>query len=547
MKEFILKHITITTLLFIIVVGLFLRFYNLGSNPPGMHADEADTGYTAYSLIKTGKDPYGNKWPLQFQGQANNFRAPLYTYSVIPSVMFFGLSPFSERLPSAIFGTLSIIAIFFLTKSLFKSEKIGLIAAFLFAINPWNILISRTGLEVGLSLFLTFLGVALFLYYSEKKDIKLIIISAFVFGLSFFSYHPAKIYVPLIIPVLLLYKYHFIKKRKKEFFIFLTIIGLFYVVMLNLAIFKNGAKEFDNVSIFDNTKAFENVNRDRHLTNASLGIASLFESKPIYYLQNIITGVVNPFSVNYLYLNGDSSLDKGLGKYGLYHIFELIFLLSGLYFLIKYKPKEVLLIAVLIFLSVIPGAITRTGYYTYRDIHLMPLIILIESFGAYHAFLYIKKNLSWWKYLLSIFVLLFFVFLSRFLYIYYFEYPVYSSPWWGSTQKEVFAYLKKNYQNDNRNIFVHGGSDWPVLYSFYSRIEPKKFQKSYQERTDKYIKIDNYIFGHIVDNENIFPARDLEKNSIFIIPGQYFKESMPVLVFRNQVSSSVETQLFITK
>ncbi len=50
--------------LIIIFVAFFLRFYKIADIPPGVNRDEASIGYTAYSLLNTGKDEYGRVFPL---------------------------------------------------------------------------------------------------------------------------------------------------------------------------------------------------------------------------------------------------------------------------------------------------------------------------------------------------------------------------------------------------------------------------------------------------------------------------------------------------
>ena len=46
-------------IILIFLLGFAIRFYKLGSLPSGFVNDEADFGYNAYSLIKTGKDEFG--------------------------------------------------------------------------------------------------------------------------------------------------------------------------------------------------------------------------------------------------------------------------------------------------------------------------------------------------------------------------------------------------------------------------------------------------------------------------------------------------------
>ena len=116
--------------------------------------DETALGYNAWSLIRTGKDEYGQKWPLVFRS-FDDYKPPLYFYLLIPIIKIFGLTDWAVRLPSALFGSLAVIAVYFLVKELFgKKSLLPLIATFLFAISPWHLYFCRIGFEakVGLSL-----------------------------------------------------------------------------------------------------------------------------------------------------------------------------------------------------------------------------------------------------------------------------------------------------------------------------------------------------------------------------------------------------------
>ena len=52
-----MRHTKLLLIILIFAFGLFT--YRLETNPPGLYADEASTGYNIYSIVKTGKDEYG--------------------------------------------------------------------------------------------------------------------------------------------------------------------------------------------------------------------------------------------------------------------------------------------------------------------------------------------------------------------------------------------------------------------------------------------------------------------------------------------------------
>src|SRR5690349_428242 len=129
-------------LIFIILLAIILRFYALGSNPPSLDWDEASQGYNAYSILKTGKDEYGNFLPIAIRS-FDDYKPPVYTYLIIPSVAVFGVTPFAVRFPAAFFGSLCIIFVYLLARymeeNVFGKKKIhpiALLSAFFLAISP---------------------------------------------------------------------------------------------------------------------------------------------------------------------------------------------------------------------------------------------------------------------------------------------------------------------------------------------------------------------------------------------------------------------------
>lgn len=88
---------------FLILLFLLTRLYGLISVPSSVYWDEASIGYNAYSILKTGKDEWGEFLPLHFRA-FGEFKLPVYIYSTIPFVYVFGLNEVSVRLPSVFYS-----------------------------------------------------------------------------------------------------------------------------------------------------------------------------------------------------------------------------------------------------------------------------------------------------------------------------------------------------------------------------------------------------------------------------------------------------------
>src|SRR3989304_6317172 len=104
-------------LLIILGIAIVLRLWKLGSIPPSLTSDEASLGYNAYSILKTGRDEYGQFLPIIFKS-FGDYKPGLYVYSTVPFVAFFGLNEFSVRLPSAIAGVIAVWLLYKIVSSL---------------------------------------------------------------------------------------------------------------------------------------------------------------------------------------------------------------------------------------------------------------------------------------------------------------------------------------------------------------------------------------------------------------------------------------------
>src|SRR5258708_3903637 len=188
--------ITISILIIAILIAIITRGYKLGEAPAGLYLDEAGQGYSAYSILKTGKDEFGKSFPIVFRS-FTDFKTSVYVYLVVPLIPIFGLTTFTVRFPSFIFSILTIPVLYFLIKHLSKNNLLALISVILLSISPWHILFGRTNFECNVALFF-FLAGSLAFYISLKKP-WVLIISAILFAIAIPSYHAQRIVTPLML------------------------------------------------------------------------------------------------------------------------------------------------------------------------------------------------------------------------------------------------------------------------------------------------------------------------------------------------------------
>ena len=165
--------------------------YKLGEVPP-YHADENFYVESSLRMVESGD------YITPVYHEKKRFAKPiLYYWMVVSSFKIFGVSLASARIPSAIFGTLSIGLIFLLGRKLFDS-RVGLFSSFILPTTYLHFQISRwSTTDMALSFFIL-LSLYLFVLLHKTKFQKIIYTYLFYIsmGLGFMVKGPPAILIP---------------------------------------------------------------------------------------------------------------------------------------------------------------------------------------------------------------------------------------------------------------------------------------------------------------------------------------------------------------
>lgn len=479
---FMTKFIT----LFIIILAVGLRFYQLGSNPPSLDWDEASLGYNAYSILKTGADEYGNKFPLSIRS-FDDYKPPLYTYLAIPSIAFFDLNEFSVRFPSAVFGILAIFITYFLVKELLsnwdeKTKKIvALVSMFFVTISPWHLQFSRAAFEAntGLSFFL--LGVLFFL--KGLKAGKGLVLSSVFFVLSSYSYHSFRLLAPLLIIILAVMFRKELLRHKRAAILFSMIVVLLIIPIAQSFFSSQGViSRLSMVTIFDSdqilNQSIKRIEYDQ--TNGDFG-GPLFHNRRIVYGLAIVKGYLDHFDPDFLFLHGDGGRQHHAVDVGMLYLWESPFILIGIYFLLKRLNKKISVLFIIFLIAPIPSAITTGTPHPVRAIAMMPMFQVFSAMGVFVFFVWVLTMKSFYKkaaILIAVF-LMGAANLAYYFHQYYVHTPMEYGDFWQFGYKEVFketSFLENKY----KKIVVTYSYDQPyIYYLFYNKIDPSWYQKNW--------------------------------------------------------------------
>ncbi len=427
-----MKKILLATIIFL---ALVLRLYHILINPPPMYIDEVGIGYNAYSIVTTGKDEWGESYPMLFRSY-DDYKPPVYIYSVALAENFFGPTDLAVRLPAVLFGTLTVLALYFLAKELAFTDLLALLITLLLAISPWHLQFTRAGFETSGALFFVTVGMVCFLQ-STKKNIWWLLPAMISFSLATMTYHNARVILPLLVPFLFFLFRGSFKKKLKQVVIILGITLLFNLPYL---------------------PAWVSVQGRARLTSESI------LGQPGNLITNIQQNIVSNYSLDYLFFRGDQAGRHSVKKLGETFAWQLPFYLIGLYLIIKKKDSTAKIILAWFLLGGIPAAITKISPHALRGFLMVVPLTIIIAVG-------VAKFKKLWLILLPVFVFNLFLY----LHVYYYHYPKAYAADWSDGVEETVKYLAANGSRYDQ-IFVHPDLQ-PAYLLFYLPFPPDQLQK----------------------------------------------------------------------
>jgi hypothetical protein len=211
LKTFFVKNWAIIVIL---LVATFLRFYQLDNIPFGLFQDEAANGLDIIRIIEQGDHRVIYDTNMPRESLFFYFQAIFVWLGDNLSITALEYTPLALRIAPAIFGILTVWAIFLLGRELFN-KNIGLLASATLAVSAWHIHFSRNGFRaIVLPFTLCFMFYFFIKAYREGK-LKDYLWFAFFLALGFYTYLSIRM-VPLIFIAFLIWAAFFNKEFIKN-------------------------------------------------------------------------------------------------------------------------------------------------------------------------------------------------------------------------------------------------------------------------------------------------------------------------------------------
>ncbi len=206
-----------------------MRLYHLKQLPPGLYPDEAMDGTNAQEALATGQ--------FKVFYPENNGREGLFMNIQAGFISLIKQNePWVLRFPSAIFGILTVLGLYFLGRELF-SKKVGLLAAFLLATSFWHIMFSRIGFRAIMAPFFLTWALYLFLRSLRRHETEwpaylCAALGGLFYGLGFYSYIAYR-----VTPLLFLLLIPFFIKHKNFWKLAGVFMGITFLVALPIGLY----------------------------------------------------------------------------------------------------------------------------------------------------------------------------------------------------------------------------------------------------------------------------------------------------------------------
>ena len=468
-------------------------------SPPCFNSDEAAFSYNAYSILKTGRDEYGTLLPLRLKS-FGDYKMPLFSYFSIPFIASFGLNELGARAPNAFLSLLFPLAVFFLTKELFKKNNVALIAAFLSGTSLGLHILARHAHEAYLAALLTTTTFYFLIRFIKKRTKLQGILMSTSLLLMLFSYHPGRLFAGLFFVAAGIYFVQ-TKQLKKNIGVLILIVAIVSLFEITDIIYKPA--RLTSLLFFSNA-------------GTQLKVQELKTEGGIKYLYNpLLVGLrdisfehLNYFSPQFLLQNGDSNDRFGYKGMGLITPVEYLLFFVGMYYVLRKKEEWRFVLLFILFFSPLSASLSWSTQSLTRSLFLLIPISILAGYGTVALVNECKKQ-KFFMLICIICVSIFGYYLVSQWDFYLFHYPkrLTTIHAWQCGYKEVGDFVNENY-NKYDKFYITRDIGMPYIFTlFYSKYPPEKYQKQAHLSAP-----DEYGFGQVEGFDKfVFTFKNPEK------------------------------------
>lgn len=470
----------VNTILFVLLIfmAVFARMYQFGELPTSLNRDEAALAYTAWSLLETGRDEWGERWPLA-PASFGDYKLIGYPTLLVGLFCFLPKADWVVRLPSLLAGVGLVAISWEIGRKLFN-QYYGYVLAALVATNPVFIWFSRSAWEANVALFyLITAGYLIFSAFNQTKFVWRLPVGLLLLLMSMLTYNTPLILIPvlaLLLPFLINGKQF--KTTVLTSVITLLLVGVVFLLLSPVWSQKSGITIFTDATVHAEWLEFRSEFNEPW--------QSIIGNRYLYLLARVAQNFIGSFSTEFVVFRGGAHPWHTLPGFGhlllvvyLLALFEVFTLLvsfvTQFYQQIKLRSKNLdfrkdfqqqYVWLVLLPISLLPALVTVDAPHATRSLLFFWLLCLLAV-----RFLWRHKNQ---KRLLPTSLLIVVLSLANYIYQYFSIYPAHSADIFQSGFKTVLNQVETAIPNQPVAIVDPGGYQY-VLLAWYLPVHPTDY------------------------------------------------------------------------
>lgn len=409
--------------------------------------DERDIVFSGYSIAQTGKDLFGNLFPVNFSGISPNnplfaiYFAAIWSFFIqIKSVVF-------ARLPFVLISSLLIPLVYWLVLEITKDKMRSLLTTILFCFSPWIFHSTRLALDIPLAI-VTLLGGMLLLLKNKKIPAYLL------FFTTFYTYQGFRLLIPFLLIYCELFTLIKNKKNIKQFFISaLMHVGFIAVLFATTFIIDPGVTQnrFREI-IFFSQKAVDEVVLRRNTSIAPEILKKIMDNKITISLDYMLTNLIKGQDFIYLFKEGDYSAINGNTASGQFFFTCIALFFLGIASLGKKSHIADLYLIGFSFIGMIPSLLSTNGVsFSIRSMLSGIGFAYIIALGGIFGYS-ILKRVRYSKIIIIIVGFLLVINVSYVTYTYFFRRPITVSELFNENERTFSKYLL-DHKYDSKIIY----------------------------------------------------------------------------------------------
>ncbi len=343
--------------------------------PIYMGGDEAHFVAHAHAIARTGHDLNGTPLPLFVKitdllvpnNSSRIWYQPFLFYLLAADFLIFPVSEWSARLPTTLIAVLDVWLVYLIARRLFGDRRYGLLAAALMALTPAHFIMSRQALDYVCPLPFVLGWLLCLLTYFDTGRKAALIVGGFLLGVGTYTYISSWIVMPFLAALTLL----FARPSRRAT---AAMLGAFAAPLLMLVwwLWREPQMLLDTLA--------------RYRLSADAGPVA---GGTGFNLSERLTVLWDYFNPSFLFFAGGSNPTMATRQVGVFLLPIAVFLLIGIYALIKERSKAGMVVLAVFAAAPAPIVLTMPdgpSYSIARAFTLVPFGVLIAAAGCVYVF-----------------------------------------------------------------------------------------------------------------------------------------------------------------